>query len=386
MAYFIVKYIGQEGNTLKKSVDGSTRDEAISKSGVPKSIILSVTLDHLGGLRSALLETRLPKNEQILALVTLASKMQAGKTVGKAIIEAIDYKKVQVTKEQLESCEIPSDYLKLLKFDETAILLTEAGDRSGKLAESFKKAADIIRSREKTRKEFAKPLRLALINIIAGISAGIGFPIFGGGMLESFEREQNLKITKTSFTHILEALNYFYTNQWFIAVAIIAVIFIFRKPIWTVIRSWPFFQLFDNRLRVQRGLDFIQSYQLLTSSGYTNPMVFKFMMERSSGRQRLMYEVGLNELSSQSRELGDIFQNPEWPKIISQNLQGFEQLAPDGRDQVLTNLNEALTEMFVQYSDKIARIASIASVAVIISSIMIFALGFYVPLMSMNTR
>lgn len=384
MAYFLIKYIGHEGNTISKAVEAMTRDEAISKSGIPNGIIQSVSIDHFGGIKSTLMEKRLPINEQILALVTLASKLESGKTAGRAIIEAVDFDKIDVTKEQLEACETPSEYLKVLRFDETATLLAEAGDKSGKLSDSFKRAANVIRGRERTRKEFAKPMRTAALNTAVGIVSGIGFPVFGGGMMHKFIYEQNLPIEPSTLSDILMGLNDFYRNYWYTLLIAAVVCVVFRDQIWSVIRSWPFFQLFDNRLRVRRGLDFIQTYQLLTMSGYTNPMVFKFLMERASGRQRLLYENGLKQMLSEGRELGEIFNDDEWPRIIAQNLQGFEQQTPDGRERVLSNLTEALTEIFIQYSEKIAGAVSKFSMVILLGSILLFALGFYIPLVSMR--
>ncbi len=383
MAYFLIKYIGQEGGVLTKPVDALTREEAISKSGIPSKIIQSVSVDHLGGIRNALTDKRLPKNEQVLALVTIASKLESGKTSSRAIIEAVDYEQIGITKEQFDACEFPADYLTVLRFDETAILLAEAGDKSGKLADAFKRAASVIREREKTRKEFAKPMKSAAINFVVGVGAGIGFPIFGGRMLYKFIYEQNFPIEPSVLSEVLMGLNSFYSNYWPFLLLTIALISVFRAKLWSVVRYWPFFQLFDNRIRVRRGLDFVQTYQLLTSSGYTNPMVFKFLLERAKGQQRKMYEDALQRLK-EGRELGEIFDDPEWPRIIAQNLQGFEQQTPDGRERVLSNLSEALTEIFVQYSEKIAGSVAKLSMIILLSSVLLFALGFYVPLMTMR--
>jgi len=107
------------------------------------------------------------------------------------------------------------------------------------------------------------------------------------------------------------------------------------------------------------------------------------MLERSKGRQRVLYEEAL-ERNKEGRELGLVFDSEEWPQIIQQNLKGFEQQNIDGRARILSNLSEALTEMFIQYSEKIATSMSRGAMAVLISSILLFALGFYVPMMTMR--
>lgn len=383
MAYFVIRFIGQEGTILKKPVEALTREEAISKSGFRASTIQSVELDHFGALKAALTEKRLPMNEQVLALVTIASKLETGRTPGRAVAEAVDLAKLGLSQPDLANCDSPADYFKLMRFNETAILLADAGDSSGNLAESLKRAAAVMRDRMRTRKEFAKPMRAAAINFVVGVASGIGFPIFGGSMLDTFINKQKFPITETALSKTLMAMNYFYTTYWPVILVALITTFIFRHKVWEAVRGLPFFQLFDNRVRCQRGLEFIQTYQLLTASGYTNPQVLKFMLERSKGRSRALYEDALQRVK-EGRELGHIFETEEWPKIIAQNMKGFEQQNLDGRARILTNLSEALTEMFVHFSEKIATRMSLGSMLVLISSILLFALGFYVPLMTMR--
>lgn len=383
MAYFVIKYIGQEGSILSKPVEAMTREEAISKSGFQARNIQSVEVDHLGAIRASLTEKRLPLTEQVLALVTIASKLEAGRTPGRSILESVDISKLGMNQADFGGCERASDWLKLMRFDETAILLADAGDKAGNLADSLKRAAAVLRDRMKTKKEFAKPMKTAAINFFVGISAGIGFPIFGGSMLREFLYKQKFPITPTMLSHILMWLEWFYMTYWPVLLGAFCLGFAFRIRVWDGIRRWPFFNLFDDRLRCKRGLEFVQTYRLLTASGFTNPQVLRFMMERSKGRQRLLYEEAL-ERNKEGRELGQVFESEEWPKIIAQNLKGFEQQNIDGRQAILGNLSEALTEMFIQYSEKIANSMARGSMIVLISSILLFALGFYVPMMTMR--
>lgn len=383
MAYFVIKHIGPEGTIQAKPVVALTREEAISKSGFQSRNIQSVEVDHLGALRAALTEKRLPLTEQVLGLVTIASKLEAGKTPGRSIIESVDIEKLGLSQADLVGCERASDYLKMMRFDETAILLADAGDKAGNLSDSLKRAAEVLRDRMKTQKEFAKPMKTAAINFVVGVVSGIGFPIFGGSMLRVFVYEQKFPIVLTNLSHILMWLEHFYMTYWPVVVALLVSTFVFRNRGWESIRRWPIFNLFDDRLRCKRGLEFVQTYRLLTSSGFTNPQVLRFMLERSKGRQRQLYEETL-ERNKEGRELGHVFDSEEWPKIISQNLKGFEQQNLDSRARILSNLSEALTEMFIQYSEKIATAMSRGAMLVLISSILLFALGFYVPMMTMR--
>src|SRR5690606_4688748 len=258
MAYFQVKYIGQEGGTLFKTVEAVDKEEAISLSGIPRQIVQSVSVDHLGGLRKALIEKKLPINEQILALVTIASKLESGKTALKAIHESVDFDALGITKEQLDVCEQASDFFKLMKFDPTAILLAEAGDRAGDLSEALKRAANIIRERERSRKEFAKPMRTATINLVVGVVAGVGFPMFGGTMIDKFINEQQLPLEAGPVTELLMFLNGFYRDYGLLLLGVLVALFLIRSKLWPYLKKAPVFQLFYNRTSARLGLDFVQ--------------------------------------------------------------------------------------------------------------------------------
>ena len=383
MAYFVIKFVGPEGGILSKPIEALTRDEAISKSGFNARNIESVEADHFGAIRASLTEKRLPESEQVVTLVTIASKLEAGMTPGRAIVESVDLKKLDLTPADLAGCERACDFLKLLRFDETAILLADAGDRAGNLSDSLKRAADVIRERNKTKKEFAKPMKKAVVNFIVGTSAGIGFPLFGGGMLDEFINKQKFPITKNSMSDVLMALQHFYTTVWPLAIVLLVVAFVLRARLWNAIRRWPLFNKFDDRNRCKRALEFVQTYQLLTQSGFTNPQVLQFLFERSKGRQREIYADAMSQ-TSEGRELGAVLETEDWPKIISQNLKGFEKQNLDGRSRILTNLSDALTEMFVQYSESISDNLGRISMLTLVCSLLMFALGFYMPMVTMR--
>lgn len=381
MAYFIIKYIGAEGSLHTRPIEAMTREEAISKSGFNASTIQSVDQDHLGAVRAFLTEKRLPLNEQVLALVTIASKLEAGRTPARAISESVDLEKLGMTRADLSGCERAPDFFKAMRFDDTAILLADAGEKAGSLSDSLKRAGVVLRERIKTKKEFAKPMKAAAVNFCFGTAAGIGFPLFGGSMLREFIYKQKFPITQTALTKLLMWIEQFYINYWPVVLISAIVVLIYRERVWDLVRRKPLFRLFDNRLRCKRGLEFVQTYQLLTASGFTNPQVLSFMLERSSGRQRAIYQEALTK-NLEGRELGQVFDHEEWPRIISQNLKGFEEQNLDSRARILSNLSEALTEMFVQYSESIANTMGRTAMLVIASSILLFALGFYVPLMT----
>ncbi len=97
MAYYQLKYFGESGGVVSVSVEAETKEQAIAMSGIPQSIVHSVAIDHLGGLKSALLDKKFPLVEQVLMLSAIASKVASGKVFDKAILESVDYKKLKLT-------------------------------------------------------------------------------------------------------------------------------------------------------------------------------------------------------------------------------------------------------------------------------------------------
>jgi type II secretory pathway component PulF len=385
MAYYQLKYFGESGGVVSVSVEAETKEQAIAMSGIPQSIIHSVAIDHLGGLKSALLDKKFPLVEQVLMLSAIASKVASGKVFDKAILESVDYKKLKLTFAQVDACQTPRDYLTLLRFDETAVLLAEAGDKTGRLAESLRRASKSIAERLEAKKEFSALMRKAMINIGFGLSFLTGIPLWAGGTIDDFINVQRLDLTLNSFSHMVMGLNTLYTQYFYILLALTVGCYLGRNRLWEMVRTLPGFSFLNERNKVRMGLEFVQTYQLLLSSGFTNPQSFKFMMQRSRGRAHALYKDAYTQLIDEGRELSEVFDNPEWPPLITQNFQGFDSQTPAGRDTVLVNMAEALKAYYLRYSERVAQMSSVIGFAAMSVSILMFAIGFYLPLISLST-
>ncbi|WGK63353.1 type II secretion system F family protein (plasmid) [Halopseudomonas sp. SMJS2] len=383
MAYFLIKYLGQSGGLESISAEAETKEQAMQNCGLPLQLIDSVVPDHFGGIKAALLEKKLPLVEQALNLSAISSKLESGKTFAKAIEESIDYKKLGVSSQKLDACAAPKDYLELLRFDDTAILLADAGDKAGRLPESLTRAATSIKEREATRKEFGKAMMQGVMYITLGFLFLIGIPLFAGSTLHDFITVQRIPLTLNNLSHVIMTLYGLYTGYYMVIGAVLVAIYMFRSRIWDMTRTLPLLRFFNERAKIKRGLDFVESYQLLLSSGYTNPQSLRFLHQRSKGKAHLLYAEALDRLE-EGNALSRVFENTEWPPILYQNLQGFEEQSPGGRDKVLSNLAGALKEYYLLYSGRISRLCLMTGMTFILVSILLFAVGFYMPLISLN--
>ncbi len=383
MAYFLIKYLGQSGGLESMSAEAETKEQAMQNCGLPIQLIDSVVPDHLGGIKAALLEKRLPLVEQALNLSAISSKLQSGKTFAKAVSESVDYKKLGVSAQKLDACAAPKDYLETLRFDDTAILLADAGDKAGRLPESLTRAAQSIKDREATRKEFGKAMMQGIMYITLGFLFLIGIPLFAGSTLHDFITVQRIPLSLNNLSNVIMSLYALYTGYYMVIIGALVMIYLFKSKIWDMSKNFPLLRFFNERNKIKRGLDFVESYQLLLASGYTNPQSLRFLHQRSKGRAHALYASALDRLE-EGNALSKVFENDEWPNILFQNLQGFENQSPSGRDVVLSNLASALKEYYLMYSGRISRLCLMTGMLFILVAIMLFAVGFYMPLISLN--
>ncbi len=228
-------------------------------------------------------------------------------------------------------------------------------------------------------------MRKAMINTGFGLSFLTGIPLWAGGTIDDFINVQRLDLTLNSFSHMVMGLNTLYTQYFYILLALAVGCYLGRNRLWEMVRTLPGFSFLNERNKVRMGLEFVQTYQLLLSSGFTNPQSFKFMMQRSRGRAHGLYKDAYTQLIDEGRELSEVFDNPEWPPLITQNFQGFDSQTPAGRDTVLVNMAEALKAYYLRYTERVAQMSSVIGFAAMSVSILMFAIGFYLPLISLST-
>lgn len=384
MPYWKVSYIGKSGSLSSESINAETVEQAKAKCGQPSHIIHQVQLDHLGSIKALYKGKQFPLVEQVLFLTTIGSKLNSGFTIGKAIKESVPYSRLKVTDAQLEVCETPKDYLELLRFDSTAVLIADAGDKVGKLSDSLYRASKALSERIAVTKEFRKSMRQGLLYTILGLLLIVAIPLFAGGSINDFMKNQKIPLQLNGMTELLLFLYRVYTEYFVLILAASGVCYYFRERLWSSARTLPGMRFINERMKVRRGMDFVSSYHVLQASGFNNPQTFKFLILRSKGLTHSLY-LEASERLIEGRPLATVFDNPEWPALIHQNLQGFEKHNPNGRDVVLMNLSDALKAYYFSYSEKISNTASFIGFLLMLLSIAMLAIGFYMPIINFNS-
>lgn len=384
MAWFKVSFLSSTGGLEVVRVEAESRSQAINKSGVSSQIIQSVSPDPLGGIKQALTEKKLPLIDQALILISMASKISSGKPFNKAIMESLDFKKLGIQPSDLSGCVKPHEYLAKLRFDDSAVLLAEVGDSAGQLPEALNRASESIRDRVKAAKEFGKSLAMGLLYSCLGIAAIVVVPIWAGSYLHEMIEVQRLPLRMNVLSNAVVALGEFYATAWPILLIAAFALYMFRDKAWNSIRHVVGLHFINERLKIKRALDFVASYHILHITGVPDPQAFKFIQTRSKGLTYRLYEDAIQRLK-EGRPLAEVFNNDEWPRLLHQNLQGFDNHRPAGRDIVLKNLVETLKAYYVEYSAKIATFASVTGFALMLLTIMLLAVGFYLPIANMQT-
>ena len=383
MAHYKIKYLDQNGDKASLTKEADSREQAMSISGIPSAFIISVSEDWLGSLKSQFLEKKIPLIDQSLILVALSSKVSSGKPFGRAVEESVEYEKIGVTKASLDVCQTPKDYLSQLRFDDTAILLAEAGSKSGTLPETLEIASKLITDRLEAEKEFSKILIQGVMYSALGILAMIGMPFFAGEKINEFIHVQKLPLKLNQLSELILFLLDFYKSYWMLVLGGIVGCYVYRAKIWQAVKTFPVLSFFNERSKIKRALDFITTYQILFTSGSTSVESLKFIQSRSKGIDTKIYQDAIDIVST-GAGLPAIFNGEFWPPIVLQNMQGFEDQSPDNRTKILNNLAKALKSYYIVYSGKIAKAASTTGFLLLVSSVLTFAIGFYLPLLTIS--
>ncbi|KIL03063.1 hypothetical protein QX25_17760 (plasmid) [Stutzerimonas stutzeri] len=384
MAYWQIRYFDESGvvQTLP-SISASSREQALGLSGLPERTIDNVRIDHLGGIKSVLLERRFPLIDQVVMLSSIVSKLEAGGTVGRAIKESVPYQKIGITQAQLDACEKPKDYLRLLRFHDTVVLLAETGDSTGNLATSLERAGTALADRMEAEKEYRKNLLQGVAYTALGLGFAILVPLAVGPMLRDYTEVHKIPLNLNFTSHTLLFLDNFYSRYGVAILGACGTMYAFRDKFWDAARKWPGLRMVNDQVKITRAISFVTNYQMLSFSGFSNQQSFNFLQTRAKGRTAQLYQTIL-ERQVEGWPLSKALDNDEWPEIVSQNLNGFEETSPKEREKVLNNLNKALKIHYSQASAKVARLALAFGMGMMTLAVLSLALGFYLPLISVS--
>ncbi|MCG8316742.1 MAG: type II secretion system F family protein, partial [Pseudomonadales bacterium] len=320
-----------------------------------------------------------PKNQAVF-MQTISSSLASGRTVHQAINAALGNSSwLKVKKDKLEACESLADYLNLFKFNSFAVLMARAAEKTGRFSEALRDASKYLLQKEKIKSEVSSELKTGIVYIFLGVCFFIMVPLGIGETLDRMVNSGNALVQPNEFTHIMLGLGKFYSRYGLFVLAVIAILLLYRKSVWQVVRTWPFFNLFNLKRILDRGTQFLNAYKLLREAGFIDSEIIYELMNALSGSDREIYQKIYAQLAA-SEDIIGAFAEEEWDPVIRDGMQVLSEVDEEQQAYILNALLETTHMQNVHAAREVSRALSRIGFVLMVSSVVIAILGFYLPL------
>ncbi len=373
------------GAVKKLSLEASSQAEAIEKSGYSPDRIVSAKRDFFARIKG-LVNNRAPDMDtQAVFLQVLSGLLSSGRPAIEAVHSLLKSmgKKVNVNKIDLADQLEVSKILEALKFDQSAIVLAQVGEESGKLADLLGVAAQNIMKRISAGSEMRKGMAMGGIYFLVGIVMLTVFPLYIVPQMQRLINHPKSKFISNQVTEVLLSLYDIYTTMYPVLFIALAVIFVFRKQIWLLIRTQPVISLVYDFQRTSRGLNFLQAFRPLYEAGVVTERAIQLLRDRASGEMFTIYEQMYKGIIT-GEDISSVLDTDDWPLVIRQGFVGFAGLDHKQRVPVIDQLMESLNLDRLAISRSIGRVLNMIGLVTILTGIYLVAQGFYIPIMSMS--
>ncbi|MDX1694218.1 MAG: type II secretion system F family protein [Ketobacteraceae bacterium] len=377
---YLVNYLDARGELASVKVEASSKQEARWASRIPERRILSVKEDVLGRLSASLSSPGPDAKNQAVFMQTISSSLASGKTVHQAIRTALgnsDWLKVK--KDKLENCESLADYLSLFNFNNFAVLMARAAEKSGRFSEALRESSKYLLEKEKIKSEVSTELRTGIIYIILGLGFFIFVPLLIGGTMERMVDSASALIKPNEFTYIMLALGRFFREFGPYILGVLALVLIYRKSVWQVVKRWPFFRLFHHKRVLDRGTQFLNAYKLLREAGFTDSEIIYEMLSSSTGTDRKVYQHIYAKLAS-SEDISGAFSEDDWDTVVRDGMSVLSEVDDEQQQYILLALLETTHMQNVHAARNVSKTLSRIGFLLMVLSVISAILGFYLPL------
>ncbi|THB69342.1 MAG: hypothetical protein D6B28_11660 [Gammaproteobacteria bacterium] len=373
------------GAVKKISVTASSQAEAIEKSGYSEDRVVSARRDAFARIKG-LINNRSPDlDTQAVFLQVLAGLLSSGRPAIEAVHSLMKSmgNKVNVNKVDLSDQLEVSKILEALKFDQSAIVLAQVGEESGRLADLLGMAAQNIMKRISAGSEMRKGMAMGAVYFVVGIVMLTVFPLYIVPQMQRLINHPKSNFTSNQVTEILLSLYDIYTTMYPVLIIALTVIFVFRNQLWLLIRTQPVISLVYDFQRTSRGLTFLQAFRPLYEAGVVTERAIQLLRDRASGEMYNIYD-GMYKGIISGEDISSVLDTDDWPLVIRQGFVGFAGLDHKQRVPVIDQLLESLNLDRLAISRSIGRVLNMLGLVTILTGIYLVAQGFYIPIMSMS--
>lgn len=382
---FEISILEANGSVKKISIEASSKHEAIHKSGFSEDRVVSVRRDLFARIKNLINNKSPSLDTQAVFLQVLAGLISSGRPAIEAVNSLLKSmgKRVNLSKIDLHEQLEVSKILNELKFDESAIVLAQVGEESGRLADLLGVAAQNIMKRLSAGSEMRKGMAMGAVYFVVGIVMLTVFPLYIVPQMLRLINHPKSNFTSNAVTDVLIALYDVYTTMYPLFIIAAVVVFLFRSKIWLLIRNQPVISLVYDFQRTSRGLTFMQAFRPLYEAGVVTERAIQLLRDKASGEMYKIYDKMYQGIIT-GGDISSVLDTDDWPLVVRQGFIGFAGLDHKQRVPVIDQLIESLNLDRLSISRSIGRVLNMMGLFTIMTGIYLVAQGFYMPIMSMS--
>lgn len=377
---YVVQYLDATGTAVSLKVEASTKEEARWISRIPERRILSVREDFVGRIAFAIEPPGPDVKNQAVFLQSLSSALSTGKTPSQAIhqlLEKSDW--IKYKKDKLEACETLADFLFLFRFNQFAVLMARAAEKTGQYSESLRTAAKFLIDREKVKSEVSTEFRTGIVYILMGSAFILGVPAFLSSSMEHLVYGKNSLVTPNIFTQFLMVAGHLSKTYWWTIPAGAFASVLYHRPLWRIVKRLPFFSTIEHKRKLDRSVEFLSVYDILHKAGFVDAEIVLEMINGSRGARRAIYQRIYAHLAK-SEDIGEALDEDDWDQTIRDGMSVLHEVDTEQQQHVISAMRETLHLQNVHVTRKISRFLSRIGFFLMLSAAVCAVLGFYLPL------
>lgn len=377
---YVVQYLDATGNAVSLKIEANTREEARWISRIPERRILSVREDLVGRLAFAIEPPGPDPKNQAVFLQSLSSALSTGKTANQAVHQMLEKSTwIKYKKDQLGECETLSDYLALFRFNQFAVLMARAAEKTGQFSQALRTAARFLLDKEKIKSEVSSEFRTGVIYIVLGLAFFFCVPAFLSNSLESLLKGNGGIVVPNNFTNFLMFTGYLAKQFWWVPFVVLAIVFFYRAVVWRILKRLPFFSVVEAKNKLDRSTEFLSVYEMLHKAGFVDADIIAEMIRASYGYRKNIYQKIYAHLAK-SEDLGQALDEEDWDQTVRDGMAVLHEIDADQQQYVLDAMKETLHLQNVHVARQISKILGRIGFFLMMFAAIAAVLGFYLPL------
>lgn len=385
MAEFIVSGISKAGKMEKQQISAISAEEAIKKCKFDKENVVKVNKDWLYSINE-IIKFHPKIDNQILLLSSLAAISESGQNIRGVLFTMLEtYKREYEVKNVSDFEEIYklSDILRKLNFEDSAITLIAAGEKSGDMSSMLETASETLQNQQEMAKRANQGLKGSMIMMALALILLITLPLALGDMISEIIQQPDMNIETNSITDFFLFMSYFVSNFWILILMLTATIVYFKKLIWKKIRPWYMIRVIWELQKINRSINFLSSYRPFTIAGIDSLSTMRILSENAKGETQEVFAKMAKDLKT-GLSISTAVDNENFTQLLRIGFGSFEKTTEEAQIKIINSLERSLTNINEIYSTKISVFLKTLAMLVTAAMVIMLFLGVVLPLQSIT--